>query len=107
MSAPNDIMKSMYSLPSSIPDVGALAALEKYRAGREDGRAARRRVHAFDQRLLGALEPLLRVLCDLQAFAKELHDSHGFPRILTDQESFLFFAQSVKIRANPMACIFF
>ena len=43
-----------------IPHMRALPALEKYRPGRVHGSAARRRVDAFDQRLLGALEPLLR-----------------------------------------------
>src|SRR5579864_5546551 len=43
-----------------VPDVGAVPALENDRAGRKHRRSARRRVDTFDQRLLGALEPLLR-----------------------------------------------
>ena len=63
MGAPNDIMKSTYSLPSMSQTWEPLAAVDHDRTGRVDGRAARGRVHAFDQRLLGAGE--YRSVCDV------------------------------------------
>src|SRR2546422_1165718 len=42
-----------------VPNMSALAALQKDRAGSVYGGAARGRVHSFDERLLCPLEPLL------------------------------------------------
>jgi hypothetical protein len=58
MSAPNDIMKSTYSLPSASHTCELWPRSRKTGPG-EHGSAARRRVDAFNQRLLGSLEQLL------------------------------------------------
>ena len=45
-----------------VPDMRSAATLQHHRPRRVHGRAARRRVHAFDQRLLRALIPFVRPL---------------------------------------------
>jgi len=60
MSAPNDIMKSIYSLPSISQTRDPLAAFQHDGPGCVHGGSPRWRVYALNQRQLGAFKPFLR-----------------------------------------------
>src|SRR6185369_15707074 len=96
MSAPNDIMKSMYSLPS------ASQTREPWPRSRNTGPGENTAAPRDGELTPSTSDCWERSnhCCEFLRFAgieKELHDSHGFSRIFTDQDLSCF----LLIREDP------